>query len=88
MAGDLLDDEWQQMLNNTDLRSLTLLMTDPERLQAAMAKFAHVNEVLSAFLETKTKQELYEEGQRRRLLIGPVNSAKDLLENRHLNARR
>lgn len=87
MVGDLLDDEWQQLLNSTDLRSLTLLMTDPERLQAAMAKFAHVNEVLSAFLETKTKQELYEEGQRRRLLIGPVNSAKDLLESKHLNAR-
>jgi crotonobetainyl-CoA:carnitine CoA-transferase CaiB-like acyl-CoA transferase len=87
MAGDLLDQQWQDLLGATDLRNLTLLMTQPEKLQETMAKFAHVNEVLGAFLATKTKQELYEQGQRRRLLIGPVNSPKDLIENVHLNER-
>jgi benzylsuccinate CoA-transferase BbsE subunit len=87
MAGDLLDDQWQTLLGGTDLRNLTALMTQPDKLQEVMAQYAHVNEILDAFLRTKTKQELYEEGQQRRLLIGPVNSAKDLLENRHLNAR-
>jgi benzylsuccinate CoA-transferase BbsE subunit len=87
MAGDLLSDEWQVLLAGADLRNLTLLMTQPDKLQEMMTRFAHVNEVLSAFLATKTKQQLYEEGQRRRLLIGPVNSAKDLLENTQLNAR-
>ena len=87
MAGDLLAEEWQSMLAGADLRNLTLLMTQPEKLQETMAKFAHVNEVLSAFLASKTKQELYEQGQRRRLLIGPANSPKDLVENVQLNAR-
>src|SRR5215216_17074 len=87
MAGDLLEDEWQTLLNQTDMRNLTALMTQPEELQKLMVRYAHVNEVLSAFLATKRKQELYEEGQRRRLLIGPVNSPKDLLENAQLNAR-
>jgi crotonobetainyl-CoA:carnitine CoA-transferase CaiB-like acyl-CoA transferase len=86
-AEDLLAEEWQALLSGTDLRNLTLLMSQPERLQEMMAKFAHVNEVLGRFLATKTKQELYEQGQRRRLLIGPVNSPKDLVENVQLNAR-
>ena len=87
MAGDLIEEEWQTLLNQTDMRNLTALMTQPEELQKLMVRYAHVNEVLSAFLATKSKQELYEEGQRRRLLIGPVNSPKDLLENKQLNAR-
>ena len=87
MADDLLEERWQTLLNNTDLRNLTALMTQPEKLAEMMQQFAHVDEVLGRFLATKGKQELYEEGQRRRLLIGPVNSAKDLVENKQLNGR-
>ena len=87
MAEDLLEEEWQQVLSAADLRNITALMTQPEKLAERQAQLAHVNEVLSAFLLTKTKQELYEEGQRRRLLVGPVNSARDLVENTQLNAR-
>jgi benzylsuccinate CoA-transferase BbsE subunit len=87
MAEDLLEEQWQQLLGGADMRSLTALLTQPEKLAEVMGRFAHVNEVLNRFLITKTKLELYEEGQRRRLLVGPVNSAKDLVENPHLNAR-
>ena len=87
MADDLMEERWQSLLTGTDLRNLTALRTEPEKLAETMAQLAHVNDVLAAFLATRTKQELYEEGQRRRLLIGPVNSAKDLLQNAQLNAR-
>ena len=87
MAEDLQEAEWQRLLSSTDLRSLTQLMTQPEKLAEMTERLAHVNEVLGRFLLSHTKQELYEEGQRRRLLIGPVNSAQDLLENTQLNAR-
>ncbi len=87
MAEDLLEGQWQELLGGADLRTITALMTRPDKLQETMARFTHVNDVLSRFLATKTKQQLYEEGQRRRLLIGPVNSAKDLVEDAQLNAR-
>ena len=87
MAADLMEERWQQLLGGTDLRSLTALLTQPEKLAEMMTQFAHVNDVLIDFIRSKTKQQLYEEGQRRRLLIGPVNSARDLLENAQLRAR-
>jgi crotonobetainyl-CoA:carnitine CoA-transferase CaiB-like acyl-CoA transferase len=60
---------------------------EPETFQEKLAMFRHVDEVLARFYQSKGKQELYEQGQARRLLIGPVNSPRDLAENRQLNAR-
>lgn len=47
----------------------------------------HINEVLSAFLKTHTKREIYEEGQRRGLVIGPVNSVAEVVKDPPLEAR-
>lgn len=87
MAGDLMDAHWQGLLNNINLRELTRLWSDPVLLAEMQVKFAHVNDVLTAFYAAFPKQYLYEEGQKRRLLIGPANSAKDLVENAQLRAR-
>ncbi len=87
MADDLMEPQWQSLLGNINLRELTLLWSDPEKLAGIQVKFQHVNEVLTRFYASFPKQYLYEEGQKRRLLIGPVNSAKDLMENAQLRGR-
>jgi benzylsuccinate CoA-transferase BbsE subunit len=87
MAADLTEEPWRSMIGNINLRELTALWSQPDKLQEMMAKFGHIDAVYSAFFRSKTKQELYLGGQRRRLLIGPVNSAKDLYENEQLAAR-
>ena len=45
-----------------------------------------IREVRRFFL-TKTKKELYKEALRRRILLSPVNDAKDVCENSQLRAR-
>jgi benzylsuccinate CoA-transferase BbsE subunit len=87
MAGDLLDPHWVEMMGSLNLRELTALMSQPERLQEMMQKLAYVDGVYREFFRSKTKRELYVGGQSRRLLIGPVNSARDLRENEQLAAR-
>lgn len=88
MAADLGEEPWRSMLGSIDLRELTALFAQPEKLKAMMSRFAHVDEVFSAFFRVKRKRDLYVGGQRRRLLIGPVNSVRDLRENEQLAARR
>ena len=87
MAEDLMAARWQTLLANINLRELTALWSQPDKLAAMMQKFQHVDSVLRRFYKSKSKRELYEEGQGRRLLIGPVNSPRDLIENRQLEAR-
>jgi benzylsuccinate CoA-transferase BbsE subunit len=87
MAGDLMEEPWRSMLGGINLRELTALWSQPEKLQEMMQRFAHIDELISAFFRSKTKRELYLGGQQRRLLIGPVNSVKDLRENDQLAAR-
>lgn len=48
---------------------------------------AHINEVLAAFLMTLTKAEIYREAVKRRLAFGPSNTAEELVNDPHLNAR-
>lgn len=88
MAEDLNSDQWYDFFNSLNLREVAAMRArnDPA-LPALDAKFAHADGVLSRFLAQHTKQELYEEGQARGLLLGPVNTPKDLAESPHLNAR-
>jgi crotonobetainyl-CoA:carnitine CoA-transferase CaiB-like acyl-CoA transferase len=46
-----------------------------------------VDELIVPFLRCHTRRELYEEGQRRRIIIFPVNEPADLLADRQLAAR-
>lgn len=87
MAGDLTEEPWASMIGSINLRELTALFSQPERLQAMLASFAHIDQLYAAFFRTKTKQQLYVDGQRRRLLVGPVNSAADLRQDEQLRAR-
>ena len=46
-----------------------------------------LEEPFERFYLTKTKQELFDEAVKRRFLLAPVNSTKDLMEMEHLKAR-
>ncbi|HWO94396.1 MAG TPA: CoA transferase, partial [Dehalococcoidia bacterium] len=88
-AEDLADPKYLELFENLDMRTLTNLLMgggDPQTVQEMMQRFAHINEVLTAFIKGRSKQYLYEEGQARRLLVGIVSTPKDLYENPQLRA--
>jgi benzylsuccinate CoA-transferase BbsE subunit len=43
--------------------------------------------IIVKFTKKYTKQELFLEGQKRKIALGPINNAKDAFENEQLNAR-
>jgi benzylsuccinate CoA-transferase BbsE subunit len=47
------------------------------------ARFA---DIFGAFARTQTKQQIFEEGQRRRISITPVNDGAEVCEDRHVKA--
>ncbi len=87
MAGDLMQPEWQTALSGMDLRQLTALLTQPDKLAEMMTRLAHIEELIAAFYAAHTKEELYVVGQNRRLLIGPLNNARDIRNNEQFNTR-
>lgn len=54
---------------------------------AAQAEFDEVEAAVAAFFARRTKQGLYEEALRRRVMLAPVSEPRDLLENAQLLAR-
>ncbi len=74
MAEDWLKEvDWVNEYN-----AATLIQEFAEKVEAEVARFT----------ATKTKMELYEEGGiNRRILLAPVSSARDICENRQLEAR-
>ena len=71
------------------LNALTVVQAlgDPAKMAALQALFPTAQAALSRFFAGRTSREVYEQGQRRRLLIGMVSTPKDLLENPQLQAR-
>jgi crotonobetainyl-CoA:carnitine CoA-transferase CaiB-like acyl-CoA transferase len=80
MAEDLTDASWAILVQHAGPNSLT---------QAAFTadELAHVYAVLSRFFLKHTKVELSEEAQRRRIILFPVHTARDLLAHPQLTAR-
>jgi crotonobetainyl-CoA:carnitine CoA-transferase CaiB-like acyl-CoA transferase len=74
MAGDLLTPEWQERLQT--------LATEWTQEQVD-----HASGVVAAFLATFSKKTLYEEAVQRRLLLYPVQTVRDCLEDRQLQER-
>jgi len=89
-AEDLLDERWQDLFGQLDMRLIAELYfgTDAELVATWVPRLSHIDEVLVRFTKSYTKAQLYEEGQRRGLLVAPVNTPQDLLENPQLNYRR
>ncbi len=90
-AEDLVSDEWKELFGKMDLRLIALLYqgrADPAQIEEWTPRFEHVDAILSQFVGEKTKAELYEVGQRRGLLIAPLNNPKDIVDNPQLAHRR
>ncbi|MBI3457909.1 MAG: CoA transferase [Candidatus Rokubacteria bacterium] len=77
-APSLRDKAWEAW-DYAGLRSL-----GPE---AAQTEFDEVEAAVAAFLARRTKQQLYEEALRRRIMLAPVSEPRDLLESVQLLAR-
>jgi benzylsuccinate CoA-transferase BbsE subunit len=76
-----------EFLAGLNLRELTAAMSDPEKMAVMKEKLDRVDERLIAFYKKRPKQVLYEEGQARRLLVGPVNTPEDVVKSKQLEAR-
>jgi crotonobetainyl-CoA:carnitine CoA-transferase CaiB-like acyl-CoA transferase len=87
MAGDLKDSKWNEIWELiTDFRKLVSLVSDTKTLMAKLEQFAHISQLLKAFLMRKTKAQIYDEASERRIMMAPVQNSKDLVENAQLNA--
>ncbi len=86
-AEDLGDDPYRGIIEQLNIRFLTGLALNPEEGKKHLPTLDHINEVFTRFCAGKTKWELYEQGQGRRLLIGIVSTPEDLVKNPQLNAR-
>jgi crotonobetainyl-CoA:carnitine CoA-transferase CaiB-like acyl-CoA transferase len=74
MAGDLTTPAWQERL-----QTLATVWTQEQ--------VDHASEVVAAFLARFTKKTLYEEAVQRRIMLYPVQTVRDCLEDRQLQAR-
>ena len=80
MAEDLTDASWAILAEHAGPDPLTQAAVTDEEL-------AHVYGALGRFFLKHTKAELAEEAQRRRIILFPVHTARDLLEHPQLLAR-
>ena len=87
MAGDLKDPEWAEVFELLgNFRALIAMANDPTALVARLGQFAHINEILVAFLMKHTKREIFEAAAPRRIMMVPAQSPKDLIECPQLEA--
>ena len=86
-AEDLVDPKYARALTGLNMRQLTAALTDPASLSALQPIMDRAQEVVATFYRGKRSVACYEQGQRRRLLIGIVSSPEDLVRSPQLNAR-
>jgi len=84
---DLDQGENLEMVRSLNLRFLTALVREPEKLPARAKTLAHMHAVFSRFCASMSKWALYEEGQKQRLMLGIVSTPADLAVNPQLAAR-
>lgn len=88
MAEDLDDEPYRSLIAGLSMRTLTALVAaGAEDIAARMANLLHINDVLARFIRSLPARYVYEEGQRRSLLIGLTSTPQDLGENVQLRAR-
>ncbi|HUF53602.1 MAG TPA: CoA transferase [Dehalococcoidia bacterium] len=84
-----LDEEpYKTFIDNLNLRFLTGIVADPSTLGEKIQTMAHMVGILRKFTASKSKWEMYEEGQRRRLMWGIVSTPKDIADNPQLKFRK
>jgi benzylsuccinate CoA-transferase BbsE subunit len=87
-AGDLIEEPYATFIRESMNRALlTQLAADPTGLTDLLAKLAHIQEVVVAFMLNHPKEYLYEEAQARRVLAGMVSTPEDISINKQLAGR-
>ena len=87
MAEDLNEEPYIDTIRQLNLRFLTGLVTEPDKLPERLKILSHLYEVFSKFCANMSKWTLYEEGQKQRLMFGIVSTPEDLVKNPQLEAR-
>lgn len=87
MIGDLRQEPLATFLSDESLRSYRLRAQANQATAEERRLAERADAAIAAFFRVHPRHYLYEEGQRRRLLIAMVHSARDLVENAQLNAR-
>ena len=62
-------------------------LSDPEQAEPVQGFLTHMDEVVRAFCKKHSKLYLYEEGQKRRVLVGMVSTPQDILDSPQLEGR-
>ncbi len=83
MAEDLVEEPYNDVCQNLNMRFLSSIATDPE-VAKKLVFLPHLNEVLRRFAKSKSKWDMYEQAQKRRLLFGIVSTPEDLAKNPQL----
>ncbi len=86
-AEDLTEEPYLGLCQQLNIRFLSAIATDPE-VQKKLSLFPHLNEVLRRFIKSKTKWEMYEGAQSRRLLFGIVSTPEDIAKNPQLQYKK
>jgi benzylsuccinate CoA-transferase BbsE subunit len=86
-AEDLTEGENLEVVRQLNLRFLTALVQEPEKLPARLKVLSHMREVFQRFCLSMDKWTLYQEAQKRRLMIGIISTPEDLAKNPQLAAR-
>ncbi len=85
---DLDEDPYSTFIaESMDRFTIMEFLSDPEEAAKATPLLDHIDKVVAAFSATKTKRYLYEEGQRRRVLVGMVSTPGDIASSPQLAAR-
>jgi len=87
MAEDLNDEPYREFIGNLNLGFLTGLVREPEKLPERLKMLGHLYEVFAKFCASKSKWDLYQEGQGQRLMFGIVSTPEDLVKNPQLRHR-
>jgi len=82
-AEDLTDEPYYDTCINLHMRFFSSITTDSSAMKK-LAYMPHIIDVLRRFVKTKTKWEMYEQAQRKRLLFGIVSTPEDLAKNPQL----
>jgi benzylsuccinate CoA-transferase BbsE subunit len=87
MAEDLNEEPNLSMIQGLNLRFLTGLVQEPDKLGERIKVLGHMHEVFKRFCASMSKWTLYEEAQKQRLMLGIVSTPEDLARNPQLAAR-
>ena len=87
-AADLIEDPYPSFIaEKMNTNFLMAAFADPTQAEPVRAFLTHMDEVVRQFCKKHPKRYLYEEGQKRRILVGMVSTPRDILASPQLAAR-